>query len=77
MNYSLKPVLLFASFMLLSIILTAQVKSPVKSGKEKTALFAKQSQMKASSPYKDLKWQFVGPTNISGRCTDVEAISPH
>ena len=24
-----------------------------------------------------MKWQYIGPTNISGRCTDVEAISPH
>ena len=32
--------------------------------------------MKASSPFKDLKWQYIGPTNISGRCTDVEAVSP-
>jgi photosystem II stability/assembly factor-like uncharacterized protein len=77
MNYFLKPILLFTSFFFLSINLTAQVKSPVTSGNEKTSLCAKQSQMKASSPYKDLKWQFVGPTNISGRCTDVEAISPH
>ena len=32
--------------------------------------------MKAASPFKDLKWQYLGPENISGRCTDVEAISP-
>ena len=32
--------------------------------------------MKAASPYKDFKWQFIGPTNISGRCTDVEAVMP-
>src|SRR5664279_77673 len=32
--------------------------------------------MKANSPLKDLKWQYIGPENISGRCTAVEAISP-
>jgi photosystem II stability/assembly factor-like uncharacterized protein len=59
-----------------SITLNGQVKNPIVSGKEKVALFAKQTEMKQTSPFKDLKWQFIGPTNISGRCTDVEAISP-
>ena len=59
-----------------SITLNGQVKSPILSGKEKVALFAKQTEMKQTSPFKDLKWQFIGPTNISGRCTDVEAIYP-
>ena len=57
--------------------ITGQVKSPIVSGKEKISLFAKQAEMKQTSPFKDLKWQFIGPTNISGRCTDVEAVSPH
>ncbi|MEM6675059.1 MAG: hypothetical protein AAF726_19575 [Planctomycetota bacterium] len=28
------------------------------------------------SPYNDLRWQFVGPTNISGRVTDVAVTTP-
>ena len=28
-------------------------------------------QMAAASPFKNLSWQFVGPTNISGRVTDI------
>ena len=27
--------------------------------------------MRGSSPFKDLKWQFIGPTSISGRVVDV------
>src|SRR5512140_3952552 len=27
--------------------------------------------MRAASPFKDLKWQFLGPTSISGRVVDV------
>jgi photosystem II stability/assembly factor-like uncharacterized protein len=27
--------------------------------------------MKAASPYKDVPWQYTGPTNISGRATDI------
>lgn len=61
---------------MISVTLSGQVKSPVLSGKDKVALLAKQTEMKAASPFKDLKWQYIGPTNISGRCTDVEAVSP-
>ena len=32
--------------------------------------------MVKDSEFKDLHWQYVGPTNISGRCTDVEAVTP-
>jgi photosystem II stability/assembly factor-like uncharacterized protein len=28
--------------------------------------------MKAQTPYKDLKWRFIGPDIIGGRCTDVD-----
>ncbi len=59
------------------VSLNGQIKNPILSGKEKASLFARQSEMKASSPFKDLNWQYIGPTNISGRCTDVEAITPH
>jgi photosystem II stability/assembly factor-like uncharacterized protein len=33
-------------------------------------------EMRKNSPYKDLRWQFLGPLNISGRCTDVVAVAP-
>ncbi|NIM90604.1 MAG: hypothetical protein GTO17_06610 [Candidatus Aminicenantes bacterium] len=32
--------------------------------------------MKEKSLFKHLPWQFVGPTNISGRCTDVAVVAP-
>jgi photosystem II stability/assembly factor-like uncharacterized protein len=32
--------------------------------------------MKKNSHFKDLKWQFLGPTNVSGRCTDIDVIMP-
>jgi photosystem II stability/assembly factor-like uncharacterized protein len=31
--------------------------------------------MRASSPFKDLKWQFLGPTSISGRVVDIAVAS--
>jgi len=75
-NYKTKT---FAAVLLLfcSIYITGQVKGPLSDGKQKAALFAKQTEMKANSPLRDLKWQYIGPQNISGRCTDVEAVSPH
>ncbi len=71
-----KTSFLFASLILISLCINAQVKSPLLDGKERVALAEKLTEMKASSPLRDLKWQYLGPTNISGRCTDVEAISP-
>ena len=32
--------------------------------------------MRQSSPFKSLVWQFLGPTNISGRVTDVAVVTP-
>lgn len=32
--------------------------------------------MKNESIFKNLSWQFLGPTNISGRMTDVEVVTP-
>ncbi|TFH35831.1 MAG: hypothetical protein E4G95_06440, partial [Bacteroidia bacterium] len=39
-------------------------------------MFQKQEALSQSSPFKDLHWQYIGPTNISGRATDVEAVLP-
>ena len=33
-------------------------------------------EMKKKSSLKDLKWQYVGPTNVGGRCTDIAVIGP-
>jgi photosystem II stability/assembly factor-like uncharacterized protein len=72
----MKILTFITSLILSSLLLVGQVKSPLSGGKEKVTLFAKQAEMKANSSFRDLKWQYLGPTNVSGRCTDVEAISP-
>ncbi len=56
--------------------LSAQVKEPVLTGAAKMEMHETHEQMRDSSGYNDLHWQFIGPTNISGRCTDVEAVGP-
>ncbi len=39
--------------------------------------FARFEAMKGASPFKDLKWQWLGPRNVSGRSTDVAVVQPH
>jgi len=38
--------------------------------------FGQHKAMAHTSPFKDFKWQFLGPTNISGRVTDVAVATP-
>ena len=33
-------------------------------------------ELKENSVFKNLPWQFIGPTNVSGRMTDVEVVTP-
>jgi len=33
--------------------------------------FADHTAMKQSSPFKDVRWRFIGPFDVGGRCTDV------
>ncbi|HPE23796.1 MAG TPA: hypothetical protein PLT88_12310, partial [Bacteroidales bacterium] len=61
---------------LLPAKVSAQSKQPVLKGTERVKMFSAQADMREASPYKDMHWQYIGPTNISGRCTDVEAVSP-
>ena len=38
--------------------------------------FAEYQTMVQASTFKDLKWQYLGPTNVSGRVTDVAVVAP-
>ena len=38
--------------------------------------FDQHQAMKQASPFKDLKWQFLGPKNISGRSIDIAVVAP-
>ena len=51
-------------------------KAPILDGESKLEGYAQHEQMRADSRFDSLHWQFIGPTNISGRCTDVEAVMP-
>lgn len=38
--------------------------------------FEQHLEMKQGSKFKELKWQFLGPKNVSGRCTDIAVVTP-
>jgi photosystem II stability/assembly factor-like uncharacterized protein len=53
----------------------ASTKGPVKIENTDPALrlkaFADHQAMKQKSPFKDVRWRFIGPFDVGGRCTDV------
>lgn len=63
-------------FLIMPSIQGQQSKSLILTGTERLQQFEKFRVMKDSSQFRELKWQFVGPTNISGRCTDVAVVQP-
>ena len=54
----------------------AQQKAAVTNGQTRLMLYQQHLELMSASSTKDLHWQHLGPTNISGRCTDVEAVRP-
>jgi photosystem II stability/assembly factor-like uncharacterized protein len=72
----MKKLTLLLSLILFCSLSYGQEKKPVNDGKEKQLMFGKHLKMAEESSLKELHWQYVGPTNISGRCTDVEAVVP-
>lgn len=38
--------------------------------------FGKYKEMQSASAFKDLRWSHLGPTNVSGRCTDIAVLGP-
>ncbi len=55
---------------------TPEVKEPILDSETRLERFEQHLTMKQESPFKKAKWSYLGPTNVSGRCTDVEAVSP-
>jgi len=67
-----------ATLLLLALPLAANVQNQITNSDPELRLkgYQQQQEMKNNSPYKDLKWQFLGPVNVSGRCTDVAVVAP-
>ena len=66
-------VLSLLSAFLLSTLADAsgQVKQPEMSAEARLAWHAEHLKMRDSSPFKEMKWQHIGPTHMSGRITDI------
>lgn len=64
----------------LGLLLSQQAKKPtrIQSTPPEVRLkgWEKHLEMKSASPFKDLLWQFLGPINVSGRCTSVVVLTP-
>ncbi len=78
-NFVSKMIDLLIAAVILSIGLgqsTMAQKSPIMDGKQRLEQFKKHQAIKASSEFKDLHWQFLGPQNTSGRATDVAVVQP-
>jgi len=63
-------------FLFLSFSSSLAQPRPITDGENRLEAFEKYMEMKAGSPFAELAWQFVGPGNISIRCTDVEVVRP-
>src|SRR5512143_3493914 len=58
-------------------VMVAQDQGGPTDPQQRLKWFEQHRAMAAQTPFKDLRWQFVGPTNVSGRVIDVAAISPY
>src|SRR5258708_36400433 len=58
----------------LALSLTAQ--TPASSHESHLKAYDTHASMTSSSPYRNLSWSFLGPTNVSGRVADV-AVADH
>ncbi len=67
-------VLLFATVLNLPVLAQTVIqKTPAA---DRLKWYDQQVELTQKSVFKNLPWQFVGPTNISGRMTDVEVVTP-
>ena len=66
-------------FLVLALVATplyAQQKAAVTDGNERLRLYGDHVAMTDASSFKNLPWQFVGPTNTSGRMADIAVVEP-
>ena len=62
--------------LLIGPVVRAQDASGPTPGETRQAWYARHAAMRESSPFKHLPWQFLGPTNVSGRITDMAVVEP-
>ena len=71
---------LVAMVLLFMPLQAKKVKTPKRIQSTDPALrmkwFDQHVEMQKNSSHKDMKWQHIGPQNVSGRCTDIAVITP-
>ena len=84
-----KSILRTAIVIMVGVFLVASFNAPVQAKKTKKKeiikntdpkllldWFAAYQELAKNSPFKKQKWSHIGPTNVSGRCTDIAAVRP-
>ena len=84
-----KSILRTAIIIMVGVFLGASFNAPVQAKKTKKKeiikntdsklrldWFAAHQELAKNSPFKNQKWSHIGPTNVSGRCTDIAAVRP-
>src|SRR5687767_11931152 len=71
-----KALRIAAAAMLLPGMLIAQQRGGQTPSAQRLQAFVTHKAAQTSSIFKQPRWQFLGPTNISGRMTDVAVVSP-
>jgi len=69
-------IFLFLITCFFTINAVAAKKKGTVEAQQRIVLYEKHVTMKETSLFKNLPWQFLGPTNVSGRMTDVEVVAP-
>jgi photosystem II stability/assembly factor-like uncharacterized protein len=70
---------IFISFLLITAGVFSsysQSRQPFTDGETRLKSYEIHRAIRDTSSLAGLNWQFAGPTNISGRCTDIEAVRP-
>ncbi|MBN2747674.1 MAG: hypothetical protein JXR34_13185 [Bacteroidales bacterium] len=76
MKLKISSKILLAIGLMLSVSAIYGQKKPVIDGAKRLEMFQNYEDLKQDTSFASMHWQYVGPSNISGRCTDVEGISP-
>lgn len=84
-----KSILRTAIVIMVGVFLGASFNAPVQAKKTKKKeiikntdsqlrldWFAAYQELAKNSPFKKQKWSHIGPTNVSGRCTDIAVVRP-
>jgi len=70
------PALIISSFILFHNYSPLTARSSQTEPAQRLKWYQQHVDMKEKSLFKNLPWQFIGPTNISGRMTDVAVVAP-